>query len=170
MKKLFAATPILSIVLWASTVFAVVVHAEQDPSEKAQAVQGLNNDGLKTMLTNMGYEPKPLSKGFLISQKLDTWTVNMQVVLSGNLGKIGMNANLGQIEKLEDIPSDKWLALLVSNGDVDPSAFYVDRQQKKLYLHRSIDNRAITPAFLREQIDAFCGNVKSTAELWKFTK
>lgn len=58
----------------------------------------------------------------------------------------------------------------MANGDIDPSAFYYDRKQGKLYLHRSLDNRAITPEFLRKQIEAFGGNVVSTSKLWAFTK
>jgi len=45
-----------------------------------------------------------------------------------------------------------------------------DAKTKKLYLHRVLDNRSITPAFLRSQIENFVGNMKSTADLWKFTK
>ena len=51
------------------------------------------------------------------------------------------------------------MSLLVSNGDIDPSAFYFDKDQKKLYLHRSFDNRAITPAVLRKELDSFAGNI-----------
>jgi hypothetical protein len=170
MHKTLAATPILAIVLWFGTFLTTTVHAEQDSSASQQTGQALTNESLSTMLSNMGYEPKALSKGFLIAKKVDSWTINVQVVLSPNLTKIGMNANLGKVDKLEDITAPQLLTLLISNGDIDPSCFYIDRDQKKVYLHRSLDNRAVTPAFLREQIDAFCGNVRSTADQWKFTK
>lgn len=130
----------------------------------------LTNDTLKDMLTSMGYEPKPLSKGFLLAIKQDTWTINMQIVLSPDRNKMGLNANLGKVEDPASISADTWLQLLISNGDMDPSAFYFDKDQKKLYLHRSFDNRGITPASLRREIDNFASNVRSTEELWKFTK
>jgi len=122
------------------------------------------------MLANLGLEPKPLSKGFLIAIKRDTWTLNMQLVLSPNLEKLGMNANLGKVDDPDSVTASEWKNLLISNGDIDPSAFYFDKDQKKLYLHRSLDNRAVTPEFLRKQIDNFGDNIKNTADLWKFTK
>jgi len=134
------------------------------------AVGGLTNDSLKQMLTAMGYSPKALSKGFLISFKGGVdWTINVQVVLSPNLTKLGMNANLGKVDEAS-VTTTQWADLMVANGDIDPSAFYFDRTQGKLYLHRSLDNRAITPDFLRQQIEAFGGNVVSTSKLWEFTK
>ena len=122
------------------------------------------------MLDGMGYEPKPLSKGFLIAVKRGTWTLNIQIVISSNSERIGMNANLGLVENPDSITAAQWKALLVSNGDIDPSAFYFDASLKKLYLHRVMDNRGMTPAILRAQIENFCANMMDTEELWKFTK
>ena len=130
---------------------------------------GLTNEGLQQMLTNMGYAPKALKKGFLIVAKQGTWTVNMQVVLSPNLTKLGFNANLGMVDETT-VTAAQWVELLIANGDIDPSAFYFDRTQKKLYLHRSLDNRAVTPEFLRGQIETFSGNIMKTEKLWSFTK
>jgi len=132
--------------------------------------QELVNDTLKQMLDGMGMEPKALSKGFLVALKQDTWTINLQVLISENKLKIGLNANLGKIDDPDNVTASQWRALLIANGDVDPSYFYFDKDQKKLYLHRSFDNRAVTPAFLRGQIESFAANVRSTEALWKFTK
>jgi hypothetical protein len=81
-----------------------------------------------------------------------------------------MNANLGKVDDPDTVTAAQWKALLVANGDIDPSTFYFDNQQKKLFLHRTFDNRALTPAFLRGQIENFVANIKSTADLWKFAK
>jgi len=139
------------------------------PPALAQSGQTLTNDSLKTMLDGLGYEPKALSKGYLLAIKQDTWTLNMQLVLSSDGTKLGMNANLGMVD-LDAASASTWLNLLESNGDIDPSAFYVDRDQKKLYLHRSLDNRDVTAAFLRGQIEAFGNNIRNTEAIWKFTK
>ncbi|HVY88718.1 MAG TPA: hypothetical protein VG942_07610 [Hyphomonadaceae bacterium] len=136
----------------------------------AQTGQTLNNDSLKAMLDGLGYEPKALSKGFLIDIKQDTWDIYMQLVLSGDGTKLGMNSNLGLINDLSAVPASKWLDLLVANGNIDPSTFYVDQDQKKLYLHRVLDNHEITPAFLRGQVESFANNLKSTEGIWNFTK
>jgi hypothetical protein len=152
------------------------LRAQTAPTETAsesttEAVPGaLTDESLQAMLTNMGYTPKALSKGFLISFKRESsWTINMQLVLSPDHTKLGFNANLGKVEEAS-ITAAQWVELLVANGDIDPSAFYFDRKQQKLYLHRSLDNRAVTPEFLRRQIETFAGQVTSTEKLWGFTK
>ena len=130
----------------------------------------LDDDSLKTMLDNMGYAPTNLSKGYLISVKRDTWTYNMQLVLSEDQSRLGLNANLGEVDDPSTVTSDQWRNLLEKNSDIDPSDFYYNKDQKKLYLHRVLDNRALTPEILRTQIDNFCSNIHDTADDWKFTK
>ena len=139
--------------------------------DATESVPGaLTDASLQQMLTAMGYSPKALTKGFLITFKGGVdWTINVQVVLSPNQTKIGLNANLGKVEEA-NVTAAQWAELLIANGDIDPSAFYFDRKQEKLYLHRSMDNRAVTPDLLRRQIESFGGNVMSTEKLWSFTK
>ena len=140
--------------------------AESAPSDPSQ----LSAESLRDMLSGMGYEPKKLSKGFLLAIKQDDWTINLQVVLSSDKRKMGLNANLGKVDDPGAVPADTWLQLLIRNGDLDPSAFYYDKDQKKLYLHRSFDNRNVSPAILRKEIENFASNVRSSSDLWKFTK
>jgi len=164
MKKVVSGTALFALILWGSTVFAGILHAQDTVG------QNLTDDSLKQTLDTMGLEPKKLSKGYLLAMKQDTWTINMQVVLSPDLRKVGLNANLGKVEDTSTVTAQQWQDLLVSNGDIDPSAFYFDKKQSKLYLHRSFDNRAVTPAVLRKEIDNFAANVRQTEPLWKFTK
>lgn len=169
--------PKLPKLLWLATlacgltVLSPLAAQTPTPDAATQAVPGaLTDESLKQMLTAMGYSPKALSKGFLITFKGGVdWTINVQLVLSPNQTKLGLNANLGQVEEA-NVTAAQWAELMIANGDVDPSAFYYDRKQGKLYLHRSLDNRAITPDFLRQQIESFGGNVVSTEKLWNFTK
>ena len=149
--------------LCGSLVFLPFVHRDDEPS-------ALDNAGLQSMLDNMGYSPKPLSNGYLISIKQDSWTYNMQLLLSSDGSKIGMNANLGVVEDPSTITSDQWRTLLEKNEDVDPSSFYFDKENKKLYIHRALDNRQVTPAFMRKQIENFCSNIHDTSDEWGFTK
>jgi hypothetical protein len=128
----------------------------------------LTDPCLLAMLQQMGLEPKPLSKGFLVVIKQGTWTNNIQLVISSNGKKIGFNSNLGLVTEA-DITAAQWKALMASNGDIDPSAFYYDPQRTKLYLHRSIDNRAVTAAILRTDLDNFSNQIVSTGPLWTFT-
>ena len=141
------------------------------PDDATETAPGaLTDESLKQMLTAMGYSPKALSQGFLISFKgAGTWTINLQLLLSPNGKKLGLNANLGKVDEA-NVTAAQWVELLISNSDIDPSAFYFDRKQGKLYLHRSLDNRAVTPEFIREQIASFGGNIMSTEKRWNFTK
>ncbi|MCW3098858.1 MAG: hypothetical protein JWL77_4476 [Chthonomonadaceae bacterium] len=174
MQKFLSATGLFALILWGCTALNGHIHAQaanQDPVKQSEtAGQPLTDDTLKAMLDNMGYEPKKLSKGYLLAIKQDTWTLNMQLVISPDGRKMGLNANLGKVDDLATVSASQWMDLLVSNGDIDPSAFYFDKEQKKLYLHRSFDNRAVTPPILRKELDNFAANIRQTEPLWKFTK
>jgi hypothetical protein len=157
-----------SIIFAVALALGLLAQTPRALAQSAGCTAALNDSCLSQMLTGLGYEPKPLSKGFLIVKKVDGWTLSMQVVISGDATKIGMNANLGLVTDTE-VSAAQWEALMVANGEIDPSSFYYDDTQKKLYLHRSIDNRYVTPASLGGQIDNFMGNVRSTSKLWAFT-
>jgi hypothetical protein len=166
MKKTLAILALSTILLGISV--HAPARADDAPAKPAYAV--LTDEGLETMLDQMGYAPSKLKKGYLIVIKRDEWTINIQLVLSGDSTKIGINANLGKVEDPDSITADQWKSLLVANSDVDPSSFYFDKEQKKLFLHRAIDNRAVDAAYLRKQIESFCNNMTSTSKLWSFTK
>lgn len=174
MQKFLSATGLFALILWGCTAVTPLIHAQntgQDPpQQETPAGQTLTNDSLKTILDNMGYEPKKLTNGYLLAIKQDTWTLNMQLVISPDTRKLGLNSNLGLVEDPSAIKASEWMNLLISNGEIDPSAFYFSKDQKKLYLHRSFDNRAVTPAVMRREIDNFANTITKTADLWKFTK
>jgi len=172
MKRAAPGAAILAILLWGSTAISSFVHAQQNGAIKqpAGATENLTDESLKQMLIGLGYEPKPLTKGYLMAIKQDTWTLNVQAVLSGNKERLGLNANAGKVDDPEAVPAADWRKLLVSNGEIEPTMFYFDNEQKKLYLHRVIDNRGITPVILRQEIDRFCKHIRDTGDLWKFTK
>lgn len=161
---------VLAGALWSSVLFLPSSSAQ--PGHRVAFVDDtqLTNDSLKSMLDGLGDEPKALSKGYLIAVKHEGWTINMQLVLSADNTKLGFNANLGVVEDPDGVTAAQWRGLLEENREIDPSAFYYDKDQKKLYMHRVLDNRGITPAYLRTQIDNFCANVKDTNDYWKFTK
>jgi len=168
MRNMWSATALLAVVLWSSVALTPVGRAQETIQQAG--ISQLDDSGLKDMLDNMGLEPKALSKGYLIAIKRDGWTYNVQLVLSDDKSKLGFNSNLGKVEDPDSITASQWKALLISNNDIDPSSFNFNADQKKLYLHRVLDNRSVTAAFLRTQIDNFCDNIKKTADLWKWTK
>lgn len=143
---------------------------QSPPAAPAPSEQGLTDAQLSQLLDSMGFAPRKLSKGYLIVIQRDGWTYNMQLVLSPDLTKLGMNANLATSANPAALPASVWRSLLADNEDVDPSCFYFDRKLNRLFLHRVLDNHGITPAFLRQQIDNFCQNIKSTEADWSAVK
>lgn len=171
MKRAISITFVLAIVIGCATAFAPRLRADESPVAAGKpAVVAVTDAELQKMLDNMGFEPTKLSRGYLITIKQDTWTYYIQILLSSNGTKIGFNSNLGVVENPDAVTAEQWKALMISNGDIDPSFFFFDKESKKLYLHRALDNRAIDAAFLRKQIEIFSGNIKGTGALWKFTK
>lgn len=128
----------------------------------------LTNECLAAMLTDMGYNPKALSKGYLIIIKQGTWTINMQLVISLDGKRLGMNANLGTVTE-ESMTADQWKALLISNGNIEPISFYYEPDRKKLYLHRSDINQHLTTEIVSNEISNFAETVKATQNIWGFT-
>jgi|GEM_PF-1570359 len=183
---------LFAIVLWSGTAISALVHAQKqeavitkstttttaaapdatlagDPkSEPGQ----MSEEAMLHMLTNMGYEIKPVNTnaGVVISMVQGTWKLDVEFVISPNHEKIGMNVLLGTAKKPEEVTAAEWEALLVRNGNIEPSFFYFDKTNSKLFLHRVIDNRGITPAILRRELDVFTSQVHVTQKQWKFVE
>src|SRR4051794_32569684 len=100
MRKYISATALFAILLWGTTALVGYVGAQSKGQAESRSASAdvLTDESLMQDLSNMGFEPKKLSKGFLIAIKQDSWTLNMQLVISGNTEKIGLNANLGKVE------------------------------------------------------------------------
>jgi hypothetical protein len=126
----------------------------------------LTNDCLFTVLSDLGLAPKPLKKGYLVAVKRDAWTLYVQVVLSEDGTKLGLNAKLGGGVTAANVTAAQWEALMAANGDIDPSTFYYDPKSKQLFIHRSNDNRKLTAVILRGQLDTFLEQIISTANIW----
>ena len=141
-----------------------------DQGDLRQGGQSLTAESLQKALDELGYGPRKLGNGYLISIKKDTWTYNMQFTISEDFSRLDVKANLGVIDRSEKITSAQWMSLMVANGNIGPSCFYFDKQAKKLYMHRVLDNRAITSAYIRQQTDEFCANIRETSTTWSFKK
>ncbi|MDE2436736.1 MAG: hypothetical protein KGM49_10790 [Sphingomonadales bacterium] len=132
----------------------------------AQSVAGgVSETALRSVIESMGFAPTKLNKGFLIKVTRDKWTLYVQLVLSDDGTKLGMNANLGEVN-VDAVTAVQWRNILVENGDIDPSQFFLNADTKKLYLHRALDNRNMTPQYLASQLDIFMGQVISTEKVW----
>jgi hypothetical protein len=168
--------PLFAVVLWTATAIGALVHAQATSEPKAldrplaaTSAAAITDADLKKMLVNLGYTPKDLSKGYQITIKKNNWTFNIQVVLSDNKEKLGMNTIAGDVKQPMDVPAASWLALLETNPDIDPTTFYFDKKQNRLCLHRACDNRGVTQEIIAKELDSFCFDVVSTSRFWRFT-
>lgn len=168
MKSKVSFVSIFAIALWGCTMLAGFVRAQQDSKPATFVIN--SDDDLKTVLDNLGLEPKQLSAGYLVSVKQDTWTFHIQFVVSGDKTKVGLNANLGEVKDPTAVTAAEWLDILKANEDLEPSIFYFGKKLNKLYLHRTFDNRALTPAIVKRELDNFCGHIKTAMGVAKFVK
>jgi len=153
--------------IWAAlfTFFALWAVATVSPAYAQSDGVVLTNETLLKTLSDMGLETRGLSKGYLVTVHQDSWTLYVQFVLSDDTTKLGMNANLGEVNEAA-VTADQWKTVLATNNDIDPSSFNYDPKQKKLYMHRVMDNRGLTPAILRGQLDYFLKNIRETDNVW----
>lgn len=171
MQRTVSALGMFALLVWAGTLLVGRLGAQETKQEVTPSTRGvLNDNSLLQMLSDMGYEPKKLKQGYVVAIKQGEWTYNVQFVISANREKIGLNANMGTVEDASAVTANQWMNLLAANTDTAPSFFYYNKNNKVLYMHRVLDNRALTSNILRQQVEAFTANIKDTADLWKFTK
>ncbi|MGE5202803.1 MAG: hypothetical protein ACM3O6_12150 [Acidobacteriota bacterium] len=125
----------------------------------------LTKECLPQTLKSLGLAFQPTSIGYEVTIKQGTWNFYVQIVLSSDGTKVGFNSNLGDVDE-QKISAGQWMALLAANKDYDPSVFFYDAARKRLYIHRSLDNRNMTPVVLRTQIDAFLKDIRESEKAW----
>lgn len=152
--KRFVAAVALASAIW------IAPAAVADPLVLAQ---------LKTMVTDMGYEPKDLPKTdgtavtkFEITVATDDFTVPLGIEITPSARFIWCTANLGK----SAVTGDVALEMLKRGGSIQPTSFWIT-SQGRLMVGMSIDNRDVTPAYLRFVFDKIAKDVSSTAELWQ---
>ena len=136
------------------------------PAARAQvSAGGLNDTTMQAVLVGLGYTPTHLSKGLLIQAKRGTMTLYVQTVLSADERKLGLNANAGVVD-IDTVTAAQWKSLLALNGDIEPTMFYLDVEKKKVYLHRVLDNRSMTPEIFQRELNTFIDQIQSTEKTW----
>ena len=153
-------------VLAGAMALAVVATGFGAPAARAQvSAGGLNDTTMQAVLVGLGYAPTHLSKGLLIQGKRGTMTLYVQTVLSADERKLGLNANAGVVD-IDAVTAAQWKSLLALNGDIEPTMFYLDVEKKKVYLHRVLDNRSMTPEILQRELNTFKDQIQSTEKTW----
>ena len=146
--------------------FCGLTGAPEAEAQAGKACAGvLMKDCLSQTLTDMGLEPKPLGEGYLILVERDGWKLYVDVIISSDNTKVGFNSNLGNVNE-QRVSAAQWMALMAANKEIDPSVFYYDTSKKQLYIHRVLDNRSMSPAILRDQLDRSFSDIRSSEKVW----
>jgi hypothetical protein len=132
-------------------------------------------EGIKTMLENMGYEPKvgdytSGAKFVFLSIKRGTWTFAITFDLGGDKTVIWLNAFLGSIAEPAKVNPEALLKLIEVDNAIWPSYFVYFSGPKGLYMYRPVKAAELKPAVLRKALDDFMDSVETTGPLWDQSK
>lgn len=123
------------------------------------------HEEIKGMLTNLGFEPKDLGDNiYEITVTKGDWDVFISVSLSRSKTKMWLVVNLGNFGEKSKGDPKKLYALLQKNTDIQPAQFYVRGDGLRLGL--PLDNRGLTPALIRKEIDTLVDHTAKTEALW----
>ena len=124
---------------------------------------------LEPLLTNLGYEPRQDVDSWILTIEREDWTYTLRAALYYNNRFLWVWGYLGELDH-EKLTTNSLVRLLETNNEIGPSHFFVGNGPdgtKLLYLGRAIENRALRPSIVRREVDAVCGAMRKTRELWE---
>jgi S1-C subfamily serine protease len=127
---------------------------------------------LRSILSNMGYAVKavPSAGGaslFAIIIEQQDWRLPVYLSRSGDGGRIWITMTLCSLASLDEIPRERQLEMLAANQNTGPVHFSYAASLKELRLNNIVENRSVTPAILREEIDRLIATAVRTASTWE---
>jgi len=126
----------------------------------------LDDAGLKGMLGNLGYEVKePGVSTFEVSITSQGLNIPTRVFLSKSKTKLWLSVALMTKDGVEKLTREDYRALLEKNVDVGPCHFMVEGGWLKMKM--ALDNRSITPAVLRTELDYLSARIGESKAVWQ---
>lgn len=126
----------------------------------------IDDAGLKTMLTNLGYEVKePGTNTFEVSMSTAGLNIPTRAFISKSKTKLWLSVALMQKEGVAKLTRDDLQTILEKNVDVGPCHFMIENGWLKLKM--ALDNRGITPAVLRSELDYLAARVGDSKSVWQ---
>jgi hypothetical protein len=144
------------------------VTARQDEAKKA-AGQMLTPTGLGDLLRDLGYEPKEVGKKkdiYDIVVERNNWKIFIRISLSGDRKNLWLDASTVTLKDPDSAAPAVWLKLLELNDEIIPARFSYDNKFKQIHLLKPLENQGITPARMRQEIDAFDSLMRRTEPAW----
>ncbi len=131
---------------------------------------GLTAPRLKDMISNLGFEVKPLNEEvgkekYEFTVKTSDFDVPIAAEISGSKNYIWLTVYLGDAPKAD---SPKCHALLSRNFKVQPSQFYIT-ERGALMVGFAMENRGITPVVFKRTYTKLSEDVVKSADIWNAT-
>jgi len=120
---------------------------------------------LKSMIEGLGYETKALNaevgkEKYTFTVKLSDYDVPIAAELSASTTYVWLTVFLGASK-----PTAKFEDMLKRNYQIQPCQFYITTKGS-LMMGVAIDNRQITPAVLKRNVDMLAENTTKSHEIW----
>ena len=125
-------------------------------------------DTLGRLLRDLGHDPKALSPDILqITVEKDSWPVHLMLSLSTDGQRIWVESKFAPVADPDRVPAAAWRRLLEANEKIGPAHFAFDKQDKRIHLYKSFDNRDVTTDRLKKEIEHFDLTVRKTQDYWR---
>ncbi|RYG24621.1 hypothetical protein EON82_10050 [bacterium] len=138
-----------------------------------QAEEKVTAETLPKLLSGLGYEPTKVDQAIQrITIERDKFTFRLNFSVSGNTKKVWMSTYLVELPDLSKVPAKSLADALLTNSEIGPAHFYLAKVGEKVWLKMgfALDNRNITPAYLRGEIDWFLERLAEKAPVWDKAK
>ncbi len=137
-------------------------------------VKELTDNELLDMLGRMGYETTTTKsadkKTLWINVKMTRselgGTFEVSVALSPNKKKLWAHVHLATLKPEHEANAPALLKLLEQNAAIGPNHFRIDPKSKAMYLSRCGDNRALTPALVKDHLEILVNTCVETKDYW----
>src|SRR5262245_109936 len=161
-------TAILALA-FATTIALADPPVPQKPGAAQQTVaegQILSDEGLQTMLKNLGYKPTvekvgtTTFHGITVVRDGISYFVSFQI--SPNKEKIWAIVALADIADIDKVAGDRLAKLVELQDQIGPCYFRYNRANKRLYMARPMDNRAVTPELFLDNLNRLVDRLAET--------
>jgi hypothetical protein len=138
------------------------------PDEKSERIQRvLNITQLTDILRDAGLEPEADEATVLVKLQQSRWTFPIVLGLDEQREQIVMIVRLADFTGKSALASERLLALLGASRELRPAFFSYSEKNKRVELMMGIDNDAISPRLLREELRRLAQMAENTAGLWE---
>lgn len=147
------------------TGFSMASAAEPTPAG------GLTEATLRDMLDDEGFEviTKTNSEGgkyYVIGFTKNKIDFKLTVDISPSRTKLWLSTSFTGVPTADKLSPEQLMKMLASNSK-SATFFVVDEKSKEVYLKRHFDNRSVTRATLRAELDRFTSDVTELRPVWK---